>query len=160
MRMPIPMPEFAHREHVLAPQELGLPMASPHNGMKKDACRLLNLPLRPLMTALASTQGRLELVGLCQAGSSSLLRCHECHCLPFSTASCSASGATDLRIVGRSSEDLDASKPRHLQSNIGPALQCFTCHQDHLPEPAVAASWHCSGALSPFDLLFTVVLQA
>lgn len=150
MRMLTAMPDCAHRAARPSTQDLGLPMASPHNGMKKDACRPLNLPLRPLMTALASTQGRLELMGLCLAGSSSLLRCHECHCLPFSTASCSSSGATALRAIGRSSEDLIASKPRHLHSNMGPALHCSNCLLDHLPEPAVAASrpyqsaLHCS----------------
>ena len=60
-------------------------------------------------------------MGLCQAGSSSLLRCHECQCLPLSTASCSASGSAGLGALKRSPENWGACSPCHLHSSVGPA---------------------------------------
>ena len=60
-------------------------------------------------------------MGLCQAGSSSLLRCHECQCLPLSTASCSASGSAGLGALKRSPEKWGACSPCHLHSSVGPA---------------------------------------
>ena len=94
-----------------------------HSGMNIDACRLLNLVLRPFMMARASTLGRLCSTGLCQAGSSSLLKCHECHCLPLSAAICSASGSAGLGVPELTPEGRAAWLPSHLHSIAGPTKQ-------------------------------------
>lgn len=74
----------------------------------------------------------------CQAGSSSLSRCQECHCLPRSAASCSASGPAGLCGLALFPPWTPcASTPRHLHSSTGPAhaLRCVALYSLFLQVP-------------------------
>ena len=109
--------------------------------MNTDACRLPSLQRRLVMTTLASNEGRLAVIARCHAGSSSLSRCQECHCLPLSMAACSApegAGALCGRLL--SLEHPFASTPRHLHSSTGPAWYRNT--QALLPCLAAAPAQH------------------